>query len=87
MISILFVGSAVLGVLAVYTAIGRLAIPSRERVPLRELGWAGWLHTLRRSLVLLGEATPAGRGVRPQHAATGGTAGAVPPPGEVSPGG
>lgn len=86
MISILFVGSALLCVLAAYTAIGRLAIPARERVPLRGLGWAGWLHTLRRSLVLLGDATPAGRGVRPQHAAAGGTAGAVPPDGEGSPG-
>lgn len=45
-------------VLAGYTAIGRLATPSEERVPLRSLGWAGWLHTLQRSLVFLSESAP-----------------------------
>ena len=60
MVSILFVGSAVVSVLAVYTVIGRLAIPPQERVALHRLGWAGWLHTLRRSMVLLGDATPQG---------------------------
>jgi hypothetical protein len=48
-------------VLAVYAMIGRLAIPERERLPLRELGWAGWVHTLRRSLAVLADcAHPAG---------------------------
>jgi hypothetical protein len=42
-------------VLAVYAMIGRLAIPSRERLPLNELGWAGWIHTMRRSLTVLGD--------------------------------
>ncbi|MCM3689385.1 hypothetical protein [Kocuria rosea] len=44
-----------LPVLGVYTMIGRLAIPSRERLPLRELGWAGWIHTLQRALTVLGD--------------------------------
>ncbi len=65
MVSILFVGSAVLSVLAVYTAIGRLSVPWRERVALPEPGLAGWLHTLRAGLVLLGEAAPGPRRVRP----------------------
>lgn len=86
MVSILFVGSAVVSVLAVYTVIGRLAIPPRERVALHRLGWAGWLHTLRRSLVLLGEAAPTGRRARPVHAPDDGTSRAVPPAGVGSPG-
>lgn len=86
MVSILFVGSAVVSVLAVYTAIGRLAIPPRERVALHGLGWAGWLHTLRRSMVLLGDATPAGRGPGRAGVATDGTARTVPPAGVGSPG-
>lgn len=86
MVSILFVGSAVVSVLAVYTVIGRLAIPPQERVALHRLGRAGWLHTLRRSMVLLGDTTPAGRGTRPAHATDDGTARAVPPAGVGSPG-
>lgn len=86
MVSILFVGSAVVSVLAVYTVIGRLAIPPRERVALHGLGWAGWLHTLRRSMVLLGGTAPVGRGVRPARPATDGTARVVPPAGVGSPG-
>ncbi|MFF0904897.1 UNVERIFIED_CONTAM: hypothetical protein RF653_14585 [Kocuria sp. CPCC 205316] len=81
MVSILFVGSAVVSVLAVYTVIGRLAIPPQERVALHRLGWAGWLHTLRRSMVLLGDAAPAGRRALPGHATVEGTARAVPPAG------
>lgn len=45
-------------VLAGYTAIGRFATPSEERVPLRSLGFTGWLHTLRRSVVFLSESAP-----------------------------
>jgi hypothetical protein len=51
-------------VLALYTMIGRLAIPPRERLPLHELGWAGWMHTLRRSLTVLGDRSHPG-GTRP----------------------
>ena len=46
------------GVLTVYTVIGRLAVPAEDRLPWRELGWDGWWHTLRRSLVLLGDCAP-----------------------------
>jgi hypothetical protein len=81
MVSILFVGSAVVSVLAVYTVIGRLVIPPQERVALHRLGWAGWLHTLRRSMVLLGDATPGGRRALLPHATGDGTARAVPPAG------
>lgn len=45
-------------VLTVYAMIGRLAIPARERLPLRALGWAGWIHTLRRSLVVMADCAP-----------------------------
>lgn len=86
MVSILFVGSAVISVLAVCTVIGRLAVPPRERVALHRLGWAGWLHTLRRSTALLGESTPAVRSARPPHATGDGTARAVSPAGVGSPG-
>jgi hypothetical protein len=51
-------------VLAVYAMIGRLAIPPRERLPLNELGWAGWVHTLLRSLTVLGDSAHPGS-VRP----------------------
>ncbi|ALU39015.1 hypothetical protein AS188_03815 [Kocuria flava] len=56
----LFLLLAATGILAVYTAIGRLAIPAEDRVPWHELGWDGWWHTLRRSLVALGEGAPRG---------------------------
>lgn len=60
MIAFLFLLTATAAVLAVYTAIGRLAIPAEERVPWRDLGWDGWRQTLRRSLVFLGGAAPRG---------------------------
>lgn len=63
MFSFLFLVVATAAVLSVYTVIGRLAIPRDERVPLHELGWAGWLQTLRRSLVFLGDCAPPG-GIR-----------------------
>ena len=58
MISDLFLVVATAAVLSVYTVIGRLAIPPEDRVPLHELGWDGWWHTLRRSLVFLGDGAP-----------------------------
>lgn len=58
MISDLFLLVATAAVLSVYTVIGRLAIPPEDRVPWRELGWDGWWHTLRRSLVFLGDNAP-----------------------------
>lgn len=64
MVSVLFVVLAVVAVPAVYLVIGRLGIPAEDRVPLRELGLRGWWHTLRRSLVVLGECAPPG-GIRP----------------------
>lgn len=54
----LFLLLATAGVLTVYTVIGRLAVPAEDRVPWHELGWDGWWHTLRRSLVLLGDSAP-----------------------------
>ncbi|GAB2626432.1 hypothetical protein [Kocuria arenosa] len=47
-------------VLGMYAMIGRLAIPPRERLPLNELGWAGWIHTLRRSFTVLGDCAQPG---------------------------
>ena len=67
MISYLFLMVATAAVLSVYTMIGRLAIPTEDRVPLRELGWDGWVHTLRRSLAFLGDSAPSG-GARPRRA-------------------
>ena len=58
MISELFLVVATAAVLSVYTVIGRLAIPAEDRVPWHELGWDGWVHTLRRSLVFLGDCAP-----------------------------
>lgn len=55
MISSVFLVLAAAAVLSVYTVIGRLAIPPEDRVPWRDLGWDGWVHTLRRSLVFLGD--------------------------------
>ncbi|MFF0905002.1 UNVERIFIED_CONTAM: hypothetical protein RF653_15105 [Kocuria sp. CPCC 205316] len=79
MISFLFLLAATAAVLSLYTVIGRLAIPLEERVPWRELGGDGWLHTLRRSLTFLGDSAPSDgahfrRGRRPlthadEHAA------------------
>lgn len=86
MVSILFVGSAVLSVLAVYTAIGRLSVPWRERVALPEPGLVGWWHTLRAGLVLLGDAAPGPRRVRPADPAPRSTA-PVPPRAAVGPSG
>ncbi|MFE7630775.1 hypothetical protein [Kocuria sp. NPDC057446] len=63
MISLLFLVAGVIMVLSVYTVIGRLAIPREDRVPWRELGWSGWVHTLRRSLTFLGDCAPPG-GIR-----------------------
>ena len=67
MISYLFLMVATAAVLSVYTAIGRLAVPTEERMPWRELGWDGWAHTLRRSLVFLGDSAASG-GARPRPA-------------------
>lgn len=58
MMTDLFLLVATAAVLSVYTVIGRLAIPPEDRVPLHELGWDGWWHTLRRSLVFLGDCAP-----------------------------
>ncbi|KUG61476.1 hypothetical protein AVL61_00680 [Kocuria rosea subsp. polaris] len=58
MIAFLFLLTATAAVLAVYTVIGRLAVPAEERVPWRDLGWDGWRQTLRRSLVFLGDSAP-----------------------------
>lgn len=58
MISYVFLVVATAAVLSVYTVIGRLAIPPQDRVPWRELGWDGWVHTLRRSLAFLGDQVP-----------------------------
>jgi hypothetical protein len=58
MISSVFLVLAAAAVLSVYTVIGRLAVPPEDRVPWRELGWGGWVHTLRRSLVFLGDWAP-----------------------------
>ncbi|MFI7494456.1 hypothetical protein ACH9D2_07020 [Kocuria sp. M4R2S49] len=55
MISYVFLALATATVLSVYTVIGRLAIPPEDRVPWRDLGWDGWVHTLRRSLAFLGD--------------------------------
>ena len=63
MISLLFLITVIVAVLSVYTVIGRLGIPPAERVPWRQLGWSGWIHTLRRSLVVLGDCAPPG-GIR-----------------------
>lgn len=62
---VLMAASLVLVVVAVvvYTLVGHWMIPRRERVPLHRLGWAGWLHTMRRSVVLAGEVMPGG-GIR-----------------------
>ncbi|WP_424347654.1 hypothetical protein [Kocuria sp. CH-021] len=60
MIAFLFLLTATAAVLAVYTVIGRLAIPAEERMPWRDLGWDGWRQTLRRSLVFLGGSAPRG---------------------------
>jgi hypothetical protein len=45
-------------VLAVYALIGRLVIPPRERLPLHQLGWAGWIHTLWRDFRTLATCAP-----------------------------
>ena len=58
MISFVFLVLAAAAVLSVYTVIGRLAAPPEERVPWRDLGWDGWVHTLRRSLAFLGDVAP-----------------------------
>jgi hypothetical protein len=63
MISLLFLMTVIVAVLSVYTVIGRLAIAREDRVPLRELGWSGWVHTLRRGLVFLGDCAHPG-GIR-----------------------
>jgi hypothetical protein len=70
MISFVFLVLAAAAVLSVYTVIGRLAAPPEERVPWRHLGWDGWVHTLRRSLVFLGDVAPrvgAGHPVSPSN--------------------
>ena len=70
MISFVFLVLAAAAVLSVYTVIGRLAAPPEERVPWRHLGWDGWGHTLRRSLVFLGDVAPrvgAGHPARPSN--------------------
>lgn len=60
MISSVFLVLTAAAVLSVYTVIGRLAIPAEDRVPWRHLGWDGWVHTMRRSLVFLDDcAAPA----------------------------
>ncbi|KLU09393.1 hypothetical protein [Kocuria sp. SM24M-10] len=64
MMTDLFLMLAAAAVLSVYTLIGRLAIPAEERVPLRDLGWDGWVHTLQRSLVALGDSAPGAGAVR-----------------------
>ncbi len=58
MISYVFLVLATAAVLSVYTVIGRLAIAPEDRVPWRDLGWDGWTHTLRRSLIFLGDGAP-----------------------------
>ena len=58
MISFLFVVLAMIAVLAAHTVIGRLAIALEDRVPLHELGWPGWVHTLRHSLTFLTDCVP-----------------------------
>ncbi|MFW3386035.1 UNVERIFIED_CONTAM: hypothetical protein RF648_08525 [Kocuria sp. CPCC 205274] len=58
MISFVFLVLAAAAVLSVYTVIGRLAVPPEDRVPWRNLGWDGWVRTLRRSLVFLGDVAP-----------------------------
>ncbi|TDL44651.1 hypothetical protein [Kocuria rosea] len=68
MIPFVFLVLAAAAVLSVYTVIGRLAVPPEDRVPWRDLGWDGWVHTLRRSLVFLGDVAPrvgAGHPTRP----------------------
>ncbi|MEX5270260.1 hypothetical protein [Kocuria sabuli] len=55
MISLLFSTTIIVTVLSVSTVIGRPAIPQEDRLPLWELGWSGWIHTLRRSLVFIGD--------------------------------
>ncbi|MEX5296265.1 hypothetical protein QYM41_13390 [Kocuria sp. CPCC 205268] len=60
MIAFLFLLTATAAVLSVYMVIGRLAAPLDERVPWRDLGWDGWSHTLRRSLIFLGGSAPRG---------------------------
>lgn len=70
MISFVFLVLAAAAVLSVYTVIGRLAAPPEERVPWRNLGWDGWVHTLRRSLAFLGDVAPrvdAGHPARPSN--------------------
>ncbi|MUN63434.1 hypothetical protein GMA12_09825 [Kocuria sediminis] len=64
MMTDLFLMLATAAVLSVYTLIGRLAIPAEDRVPWSDLGWDGWVHTLRRSLVVLGDSAPGIGGVR-----------------------
>ena len=70
MISFVFLVLAAAAVLSVYTLIGRLAAPPEERVPWRDLGWDGWVRTLRLSLAFLGDgapvvdAVPGGQGTR-----------------------
>jgi hypothetical protein len=64
MMTDLFLMLATAAVLSLYTLIGRLAIPAEDRVPLRDLGWDGWVHTLRRSLVALGDSAPGMGAVR-----------------------
>lgn len=66
MISFLFLMTAAAAVLSVYTVIGRLADPPEDRMPWRELGRDGWVHTLRRSLAFLGDGTP-GRSPAPEE--------------------
>lgn len=58
MMTDLFLMLAAAAVLSVYTLIGRLAIPAEDRVPWRELDRDGWVHTLRRSLVVLSDSAP-----------------------------
>lgn len=58
MMTDLFLMLAAAAVLSVYMLIGRLAIPAEDRVPLRGLGRDGWVHTLRRSLVVLSDSAP-----------------------------
>lgn len=60
MISVLMLTASALAVLGVYTAIGRLAIPPQERLPLSELGWAGWTHTVRRGFAVSADRPPPG---------------------------
>lgn len=63
MFSLLLLIAIIVVVITVYTVIRRLAIPMEDRVPLRELVWSGWIHTLRRSLVFLGDCAHPG-GIR-----------------------